>query len=452
LLLSTDTVLALEPFATELKTACDACGAFTMSALPPILRLWLYIIHARHRQDAAYHVYFRSCPFLVDTPFFWSTFELQIIEGTSAFAAVNRTQCDAWKDFSNYVKPLSAHDPTHFPPNIFSLRALLWARSTCTSRAFPMWLAAGCPEKHPSATFVLCPLLDLFNHRSGAPIEWWSSAQCDDANVEFRLPSGTLPIAAGTEIWNDYGPKTNEELLLNFGFCTAGNSFDRVDLLLVARGATAELRRCAAELRHRRIPVCLTTHLLLNVGPFQFRAPNNTEGDRITDGALQLLTAVTLCMSPILTTEQGVECSSVRNQCLDLLGHLLEQLPSRSSLSRSMSKGVPLRRQRYSQIYVEGQRTIISAIMHAVQELTGQEPFQIAPPQHVNTNNLSSESELLPHVLPLHDESYDATVNSQRADDNIPIIRLIFTEEVNDDSSDEEAFEHDGGIELTDAI
>lgn len=51
---------------------------------------------------------------------------------------------------------------------------------------------------------VLIPGLDLMNHNPAAKVTWnWGHSECSFSNNEV--------IRGGSQIWNNYGPKSNEE-------------------------------------------------------------------------------------------------------------------------------------------------------------------------------------------------------------------------------------------------
>ena len=51
---------------------------------------------------------------------------------------------------------------------------------------------------------ALIPGLDLMNHNPAAKVTWiWGHSECSFSNNEV--------IREGRQIWNNYGPKSNEE-------------------------------------------------------------------------------------------------------------------------------------------------------------------------------------------------------------------------------------------------
>jgi SET domain len=67
---------------------------------------------------------------------------------------------------------------------------------------------------------VLFPLIDLANHSSSAKVTWFTNAHNIPRDLSIILE---VDIPEGDQIFNNYGPKSNNELLLGYGFCIPGN-------------------------------------------------------------------------------------------------------------------------------------------------------------------------------------------------------------------------------------
>ncbi|BDD58341.1 hypothetical protein MAP00_003625 [Monascus purpureus] len=98
----------------------------------------------------------------------------------------------------------------------------LWALTIITSRAFSAKVLSGViadSELPETKVSVLLPLIDLPNHRPLAKVEW----RAGEADVGFVVLEDVIP---GQEIANNYGPRNNEQLMMNYGFCLPDNSCD----------------------------------------------------------------------------------------------------------------------------------------------------------------------------------------------------------------------------------
>jgi hypothetical protein len=115
------------------------------------------------------------------------------------------------------------------------LQAVLWARGAYVSRRFPTCLSCegadaaavsdGATADSAFELGVMLPLFDMLQHEAGTPISWLA----DGSQVVFRVESA---VAAGAQLFNNYGPKGNEPLLFTYGFATRSNPYDSVSLTL----------------------------------------------------------------------------------------------------------------------------------------------------------------------------------------------------------------------------
>lgn len=117
---------------------------------------------------------------------------------------VKNQDINNWTSFSNY----------------------LWASLILKSRAFPRYLLKTVSEAEiKEHETMLLPLIDLLNHNPAAKVNW---SVINDATAEyFDFKSDS---ASDGELFNNYGQKGNEELLLGYGFCLEHNSADSTAL------------------------------------------------------------------------------------------------------------------------------------------------------------------------------------------------------------------------------
>ncbi|KAJ5928610.1 hypothetical protein N7466_007566 [Penicillium verhagenii] len=102
----------------------------------------------------------------------------------------------------------------------FTWDLYLWAWTILTSRAFSAKVLSSAVDDLPEEGIsVLLPLIDLPNHRPLAKVEW----RAGEEDVGMIILEDTSP---GEEIANNYGPRNNEQLLMNYGFCITNNPTD----------------------------------------------------------------------------------------------------------------------------------------------------------------------------------------------------------------------------------
>lgn len=107
--------------------------------------------------------------------------------------------------------------------NWLSFEAFLWGHLMMTSRSFPRKVLTGKDEDEA----VLIPVIDLLNHKLGEKVVW------SNTNSSFSFTNENFDkLASNEEIFNNYGLKNNEELLLGYGFVIPDNPYDSLPLKL----------------------------------------------------------------------------------------------------------------------------------------------------------------------------------------------------------------------------
>lgn len=95
------------------------------------------------------------------------------------------------------------------------------------------------PQRHRTAQTLKCglvpvlfPVVDLANHDASARVAWFSDVHHEPKDLSIIVEAD---IPAGQQIFNNYAPKGNTELLLGYGFLIEGN--DEVPIAFRAPGA-----------------------------------------------------------------------------------------------------------------------------------------------------------------------------------------------------------------------
>jgi hypothetical protein len=84
-------------------------------------------------------------------------------------------------------------------------------------------------EEHAAGNLgCMLPMYDMFDHKVGQAIGW--EAGC--GGVRFRCRTSPC-VPAGSPLYNNYGPKGNQELLFTYGFAVPDNPLDSVEGIVV---------------------------------------------------------------------------------------------------------------------------------------------------------------------------------------------------------------------------
>lgn len=155
-------------------------------------------------------------------PAFWSLDDIEFLEGTNAEVAIDEVRDNVKDEFKRARKLLK---DAAFPMWQDYSRVLYnWAFCMFTSRSFRpttvlseavrrqvrRFLPPSCKDDDFS---VLMPVMDIGNHDLRAKVEWDTAS--DIGFCRFISHDRYQP---GQQIFNNYGMKTNSELLLGYGF------------------------------------------------------------------------------------------------------------------------------------------------------------------------------------------------------------------------------------------
>ncbi|KAI9686494.1 MAG: hypothetical protein M1822_003505 [Bathelium mastoideum] len=242
------------------------------AVLPPEPVGWFFLVHEYLASTASFwKPYIDTLPApsaaaQLGTPSYFQDEDLQWLGATNVLAAHwQRTR--AWQAYwQEGLKILKHFD---WPTGNYTWELFQWAATIFTSRSFTsQWLTSDAAEPSstdPSQAFenhshalnetvdqktyrayyrtsedqlvaenvtlplangpfqVLFPGLDSFNHDHSAEVNW--SFARDSFSVTLEEPK-----QQGEEVFNNYGRKANEELLMGYGFCIPRNPWDRFAL------------------------------------------------------------------------------------------------------------------------------------------------------------------------------------------------------------------------------
>ncbi|KYG48717.1 hypothetical protein M433DRAFT_131898 [Acidomyces richmondensis BFW] len=217
-----------------------------------------------HKEQSFWRPYLESLPPPESdhsTPlWFEDTRDLKWLEGTDVLHTALARKKIYRQYYESGIHTLDAAG-VHTAPGLMTL--FLWAITMYTSRSFSSRTIAPQNSKYWT-TYKTNPqgqrqtvLIDMA-HAPAADLDFSvlfpgqdAANHNNDAHVDWTFDPGRFSIAvndqveAGAEVFNNYGAKSNDELLLGYGFCVADNPYDGVLLTLKPppRELQTDLRR-----------------------------------------------------------------------------------------------------------------------------------------------------------------------------------------------------------------
>jgi len=218
--------------------------------------LWLDMVHGRRDINHFHHPYLISLPTEAPDIPSWNLSEQRRrrLIGTNLGTAAEQASKELEEQFHRWMPFLKQGNPELF--GWMTLSDLIWARGMYFSRRFPTVLLQdesinnqdddddgetktrtpipiegnnGDMNKGNSSIGIMLPFFDLLNHAPHQPITWYGSK----TDVTFFAGPPPHSIPAGDEIYNNYGPKGNEMLMMMYGFALPNNCHDSYGLHLV---------------------------------------------------------------------------------------------------------------------------------------------------------------------------------------------------------------------------
>jgi hypothetical protein len=230
---------------------------------------------------------------------------------------------------------------------------------------------------------LLYPVIDYFNHRFGEKVSW----NMDKGDFSLVLESD---VDAGTQIFNNYAPKGNEEcmypmksmiylflthqVLMGYGFCVVDNPCDQL-LLRLAR-PPAEIY---AALKARIPNQFRSDAWIAEESGFYIRGSKHYTGGYDNNFGLSCLRGMppelVMVIQTFVSFSFGSDASDDNSQLelwyatLDALLHRLQQ--KRDAITQwdsSLPVSPQNKRQHFSKIYRDGQLSILNEVIAELEE------------------------------------------------------------------------------------
>jgi histone-lysine N-methyltransferase SETD3 len=199
------------------------------------LAIALQLIHERYvrGEGSFYKPYLDVLPEVeeVNPTFAWSDEDLEFLEGSPVLPATKSLQMKLKREWealvANDVDGLASRFPDRFPLETFSYENWVWAFTMLFSRAIRL------RNLREGEALAMVPYADLINHSP------FSGAYVDAREVgDWLFKDGTEEVILYADrgyrkmeqIYISYGPKSNADLLLLYGFALERNPYNSVDV------------------------------------------------------------------------------------------------------------------------------------------------------------------------------------------------------------------------------
>ena len=220
-----------------------------------ITQLYLSKLKFSNDDDCGTNQFFK--PYLnilsldLQQPYFWSNDELSLLKGTDLLIILKSNLIRLYEEWEQLLKILKIEHKDSVKglkdnsENIIeyiqnhlgnlhngnvewtSFISYVWSNCIFRSRAFPEIILLDCQNVNNLQQAFLYPVVDLLNHKNDQRVKWVYS----DGKVSF-ICKELSTMKNGDEVYNNYGDKSNEELLLGYGFVEENNSHENSRLTI----------------------------------------------------------------------------------------------------------------------------------------------------------------------------------------------------------------------------
>ncbi|KAI0535898.1 SET domain-containing protein [Xylaria digitata] len=205
------TTISASPGETYLSTE------FLNKVPPHVIGRFFLMQEYLNRENSPWWPYIRTLPppehMASMLPVVWPTDDAEFLRGTNAYVAVQEIRSTLKREYKQAVKFLPERLRYEYSRPLY-----YWAYCIFTTRSFRPSLIIPDPESISLPCkiddfSILLPLFDIGNHSPLAKITWVTDK--DSRTCTLR---SCQPYSARQQVYNNYGMKTNAELLLGYGF------------------------------------------------------------------------------------------------------------------------------------------------------------------------------------------------------------------------------------------
>jgi len=238
------------------EKAVKELGAELIEPLGEYIALALLLVHERAKGDASmWAPYIDLLPSTeeVGQSFTWGEEELALLQGSPVVESTRSFQAKLRAEYET-VQQLSSAYPQVLPSDVHTWEAFEWAMSMLFSRGINL---------REIETLALVPYADLINHSPYAQTFFMLGSIPLSSEKEVVL-YGDRAYARNDQVLVSYGQKSNQELLLLYGFVIDRNLFDQVDLRVAVDPSDPRYDEKAAFLRSQGLNTEMAFPLLID--------------------------------------------------------------------------------------------------------------------------------------------------------------------------------------------
>ncbi|KAJ5646544.1 hypothetical protein N7490_002916 [Penicillium lividum] len=328
--------------------------------------IFFLMAHFLRGEQSFWYPYLRTLPQpgQMTTPMFFEEEDVDWLQGTGIPDASVQRYMDWDKQYDSSIEKL---EKAGFEGSeAFTWDLYLWAWTILTSRAFSAKVLSNAVEDSDlpeEGISVLLPLIDLPNHRPLAKVEW----RAGEEDVGMIVLEDASP---GQEISNNYGPRNNEQLLMNYGFCIPNNPTDYriVKLGVASDSALGQAKARRLQMFPEQAANTDDHYYIFNVF-YPFLTPQGPMEHTIISpalfNALTIMEANDRERKDIQIEESGISIqrnygnsrstlAALSQTCLELIAHILQLQESAQNLPSEPAN----LKQIFAKIYRECQMTL----------------------------------------------------------------------------------------------
>jgi hypothetical protein len=182
------------------------------------LLMAVYVMHERRKkEDSFYFPYLNILPDLNNLSE-WKDEELMLLQDEALIGKAGSTRRLLKISYAKSIVKLCDMFPNLFPPEEFSFENFVFSWYTIQARAFGRrlpWTA-------------LVPFADCLNHKNVQTKYDYNMVESTNTKQFRLLLTGDNRYPIGTEAFNSYGRRPNDNLLIEYGFAMLDNEWDEI--------------------------------------------------------------------------------------------------------------------------------------------------------------------------------------------------------------------------------